>query len=48
MREYNTYLSQAFNMKNFDLNGKIELQTAFEKSEELKREVKELIEKGLL
>lgn len=46
MREFNSYLTQAFNMKNFDLNGKVEFQTAFEKSEELKEEIAEMKKRG--
>lgn len=46
MREYYSYLQEVFNLKDFDINGKVELQTAFEKSEVLKKEIDEMKKRG--
>lgn len=48
MREYYSYLTEVFNLKNFDINGKVELQTAYEKSQDVRREYLEMKKKGEL
>lgn len=48
MRKYNDYLNQAFNLKNFDINGKIKYQTPYQQALELAKEVNKMIENDAL
>ena len=38
IREYRVYVVQAFNLKNFDINGKLEYETPAEKRGRIKKE----------
>jgi len=41
VREYNSLLSQSYNLKNFDINGKLETETFQDKQARLKEEIKQ-------
>ena len=41
-REYSQFFEQAFNMTNFRLNGKIELQNESDKQKDIKEEFEDL------
>jgi len=45
-RQYKTLLEQAFNLKNFDINGKLEKETYKDKQLRAAQELKELKTKG--
>lgn len=46
-RQYDILLKQSFNLKNFDINGKLEYETEYDKRKRLQLEWKEDIEKIL-
>jgi len=40
-RKYNALLNQCFNLKAFDLTGKLEMQTFWDKQEQLREELRD-------